>query len=457
MNIYYNIMASTKRDSRDISKFAGRVVGDIYTFPTLYNRDTKGRIHIWKLYVNLVKGNGGSYLHNWEDVDEVVPLTKKTMYEHGNSKKLGYVGRVWTEQGIENMVISKYIPTIITSGKNIGKVNETSMFEQAVIVANGLYEKKVDKGGTPDRKLLSQEFTSESRRAPMALHKYKDFGHKYIVPYIKDGIYVQPKLDGVRAIAHNVGGEVDLYSRGNKNYNHLMTIIGALKPLLVEYPTMFIDGEIYGKGLSLQEISGIRGEKCTYLDEIKYNIFDIFFSDEPDMPFSERYKHMKALFKNDIKKSVKLTMVETCKINKLEDIDKYYKLKLVEGYEGIVLRVPDGIYETDLRHFKERRSYKTLKYKPRESSEFKIIGYASGTNGKELGAIKFIVEIPTKSGNKELTVTPNMPIDKRYEMYKSAKKDFNVFKGKMATIEYDKISDGGIPLYSKMIAIRDYE
>lgn len=457
-------MASAKRNFADIDSYEGKLEGNIYKYPTLYNRDSRGRTHIWNIYMRLILAppNPRKYEQNWKCDDDIIVNPKNYKSRLGNSDDVGIQGQVWTEQGIEGMSISRYIPTLITEGKNIGKRNETSIFTQSLIVANGLYEKKKDKGGVKNKAQL--EVKSQSGRIPpMALHKFKDHGHKYIIPGLDNGIYVQPKLDGVRAIAHIVDDEVDLYSRGNKNYNHIKHLIRGLKRILKRYPTMYLDGEIYGDGLSMQEISGIaRGDKEYHnINQIKFYVFDIYFKDEPKMIFVDRLKQMQALFKKKVVIDVGVLIeVETKKINSLRQLDKYYQKKLVEGYEGVVLRHSDGLYETDPNHFKERRSYHALKYKPRESKEYKIVNFASGTRGKEKGAIKFVVEIPATKDypRSELTLTPNMPLEKRYKMYEEALQNFKViYEGKMATVDYDKLSDKGIPLDAKLITIRDYE
>ncbi len=463
-------MASVDR-IRDVSKLDGKLENNIYSFPTLYNIDKSGRIHLWTVKVMLAKLNI-EYELDWIPKKGLDINTKK-----GTSNEVGFVALVFTEGGIENMKLTRYLPTIIEKGMNVGKINETSIWEQGLISANGLYQKKLAKGNIKDRsyfdsepdksdkaiksdKTKSVKYNKKIERiAPMALHKYSDFGDKHFSDL--DGVYVQPKLDGVRAIARLSESEVDMYSRGNKNWNHLKSLTEELLPLLTEFPTLYLDGELYGDGLSLQQISSIRGETGQYNDLVKFNIFDIFFSDEPNMKWSERYQNIRNIFKEW--KFKKITKVETKKIHSKSDLDKYYKKKLAQGYEGVVLRHPDGVYETELSSFKERRSYFTLKYKPRESDEFKIVGYSSGEKGKEKGAIKFDVEIlmpksKIMGDSKILTVTPNWPIEERYKAYKLAENSFDkVFKGKYATIEYDKFSDDGIPLYAKLIVIRDYE
>jgi hypothetical protein len=95
-----------------------------------------------------------------------------------------------------------------------------------------------------------------------------------------------------------------------------------------------------------------------------------------------------------------------------------------------------------------------LKRKKSYDAEYPIVGYEEGQNGKDKGAIIFIMKT---EDNKEFRAVPNMPLKKRKDLYKEANKDFNKFKNKLATISFDEYSKDKIPLRPKFIAIRDYE
>jgi hypothetical protein len=97
------------------------------------------------------------------------------------------------------------------------------------------------------------------------------------------------------------------------------------------------------------------------------------------------------------------------------------------------------------------------KRKPRHSSEFKIVGYGDGTNGKEKGAILWILETKT---NVQFTVVPiDMTYIERYELFSSMSLDLfeTKYRNKMMTVEYDDLSSDGVPLRAKAKCIRDYD
>jgi hypothetical protein len=80
-------------------------------------------------------------------------------------------------------------PTIC-EGKNLGKVNETTPEQQALIEARAKWQKKLDKG-------YSLELTHEKKYfEPMLAHEYSNYEKLvFTVP-----TYAQPKLDGIRCI-----------------------------------------------------------------------------------------------------------------------------------------------------------------------------------------------------------------------------------------------------------------
>ena len=128
---------------------------------------------------------------------------------------------------------------------------------------------------------------------------------------------------------------------------------------------------------------------------------------------------------------------------------KYYDKFMKDGYEGAIYRNPAGIYKYSTT---TSRSWEVLKIKPRQSAEFKIIGFKDG-NGKNKGLVTFIMQ--TEEGRK-FNAEPNMTEDVRRKLFTEFQKDFT-YKDQMATIEYSELSDNGVPQQPKFIAVRDYE
>ena len=120
--------------------------------PTLYKRDTKGKVREWTICV------------------------------HQN--------KFWTEGGIHNMKMNVAKPTICTA-KNIGSSNETSPEQQAQNEAQAKWDKKLRSGYFTNINDIDDKKFYE----PMLAHNYKDRASE-----VKFPAYSQPKLDGIRCI-----------------------------------------------------------------------------------------------------------------------------------------------------------------------------------------------------------------------------------------------------------------
>ena len=148
-----------------------------------------------------------------------------------------------------------------------------------------------------------------------------------------------------------------------------------------------------------------------------------------------------------------LVLTETILISSESESDNKFQNYIDKGYEGIVYKNIDAKYEYS--SYKEIRSNQFLKRKKNYDDEYPIIGFEEGINGKDKGAIIFIMKT---SDNKEFKAVPNMPLKERKKMYKLALTNFNeIYKNKLATIKFDEYSEDNIPLRAKFISIRDYE
>lgn len=101
-----------------------------------------------------------------------------------------------TQDGADYNVVHGYVDgkkqstTVqVDSGKNIGKKNETSAYEQACAEAESKWKKQLDKGYVED--CSSVDSVKAERISPMLAYSYDDHPKK-----IKWPCYWQPKLDG---------------------------------------------------------------------------------------------------------------------------------------------------------------------------------------------------------------------------------------------------------------------
>lgn len=339
----------------------------------------------------------------------------------------------------------------ITDGKNIGKINETSSYEQAVFEAESKWKKKKSEGmDEMDNIDISKlNINSESNNKvkvcgnnkvetrkifPMLALNFTQRNHDIIFP-----CYVQAKLDGVRCVVQ----KGKMTSRQAKEFIHMEHIKEELKDC-----PYILDGELYSDTLTFQEATGlIRKTKMTETDkekskEINFVVYDVIINKD----YSERLKILTNYFENNNFKYVKLLNTENCE-NK-EEVKQFHKKYIEQGYEGVIIRNKKGEYQESYR------SKNLQKYKEFTDDEYKIIGFTDGT-GIEKGLIIWTCE--TKSGS-QFQVRPKGTHNERRELYNKG----NIFIGKYLTVVYQELTDDGIPRFPTTKSggigdIRDYE
>ncbi|QOI68683.1 ATP-dependent DNA ligase [Klebsiella phage KpS8] len=132
--------------------------------------------------------------------------------------------------------------------KNVGRSNETTAEQQALAEAVSKWEKQVRLGYRDDTSKLEQE----ENFSPMLAHDATKRSKSIVYP-----AYVQPKLDGVRALVTlDADGFPQFNSRGNKLYPVPLDseLSEQVKSLSEHSGFDKFDGELYIHGLSLQKI-----------------------------------------------------------------------------------------------------------------------------------------------------------------------------------------------------------
>lgn len=330
----------------------------------------------------------------------------------------------WSEiimsHGLENGKQAVSIIKVL-SGKNKGKRNETSHFQQAVLEAQSKYNNKLRSGYQIDKE---PKDTFEPMLAQSFDKKEKDI----VYP-----CFIQPKLDGVRCIQKN--GK--LYSRKGTEFSEYLNSL-----LILNIPeNIILDGEIYADSsiMPFETLVGLvkRNQNApdpVLIQKLKYIIFDVYFKDEPDSPFEERLKWLNTNIPNCI-------LTETVE-NKNELMTKYSNY-LNENYEGIMIRNKLGRYQ------KNYRSPNLQKFKNMITEEFEIVGFKDGV-GQDFEAIIWTCKT---QNDKLFDVKPKGTIESRKKIYKIG----NEFIGKFITVQFQGYLETGIPRFPIGISIRDYE
>lgn len=438
-------MTTEVRDFKDFRKFPGKVIDNVYTFPTLWTKNVKGTPLFWNMYVALLPAKKYNFAHNWDRNSlKFLPIED----EYYNSKQTpalsSIVAITFTERGQENGVRARRPATIINTGAKglIGKANERNVFTQALINARSEYEKCISKGYSTSK----NSDKSNSLYYAMAAHSYKDKEDKVAYP-----CYSQPKLDGVRCITCMKDGVILRYSRDHNSWPGYESFDKYLMPIFKEHPDLHFDGELYLHGKRLQEITGTARNLVKSFN-LEYHVFDVFYGNNLNMPFYERLACLSTLANaHTIPPESGIKLVETREINNREELDTAYRDYIAHHYEGQMIRNRDGKYETS--KFGEIRSNMLLKRKKLFDAEYKLVRAEAATKGRAVGT--FIGVFVNAIGKEFNAVFKGMTMEEQRNLYNQYVADPKSFIGQLYTIDYEDLSEDQVPLRPKIKAIRN--
>lgn len=367
------------------------------TFPTLYGEASTGKCKQWTVRVDTRDNTG------------VICVC----YGYKDSK-----------QQVNERIVSK--------GKNIGKSNETTAVQQAVLEAQSLWNKKRDSGYNEVEH--SRSVVSAPVPLPMLAHDYQKRAKSITFP-----CYAQRKLDGVRCVAiANIG----LYSRNGKPLSsHLTHIQSELNSFAAN---TILDGELYSDELTFQEIVGLVKKetlKHTDIDKIRKIYLCVYDTIQPDTIYIHRKEWLEHAFASNTRHSLRL--LETDILRNCDEIKLLHAKYVEEGYEGLILRNTNGIYAVG------HRSADLQKYKEFIDDEFIIIGFKEG-DGIEKGCV--VWKCRTKEGC-EFDCRPRGSHEERMHLYAHAAD----YVGKQLTVRFQEWTDDKKPRFPVGISIRDYE
>jgi len=209
-------------------------------------------------------------------------------------------------------------------------------------------------------------------------------------PFSKPGWIYEPKLDGIRAIAHIKDRSLRLLSRRGLDLTERYP--GLTKSLMKNKEDIIIDGEIVAideRGHpSFQLLQrAAKDNALTKNNRIVYYVFDILYADGRtlfDVPLVERRKILfERLVQTDVVKAVR---------DLGSDGIKAFQACVENDLEGIVAKRVDGTYQPGVR------TNDWLKIKSFKSSELLICGYSRGTGARDDSFGSLILGYYDKSG-----------------------------------------------------------
>lgn len=289
----------------------------------------------------------------------------------------------------------------------------------------------------------------------------KNFEPRYLNKY--NGIFIQPKLDGVRAIWTSK----QLLTRSGKEILGCPQLISYLSE---KFPSTSFDGELYSHTENFDNIVGNvkRTKKIEENLNIEYHVYDIP-TIGTNIKFTDRLARLKELILE--KDAGRIRLVETRQIEPdlsltTKDLVKDLNIYAEHGYEGTMVRNGDGIYVS-------KRSSDLLKIKSWEDDEFELVGCEQLTTKEKImlsewepGALQYSdgsyyrngIETPveavgrlvlrTKDGT-EFGVGTGLTDEQRKSLW------LDLPIGQMIQIKYQELTKDGIPRFPVFLRIRD--
>jgi DNA ligase-1 len=453
----------------------------VQSFPTLYAIDKNGKIKVWNAAV--IRPTGSAV----DDDETATAVAARIMH--------GYIN------GKQQLALRHY-----NTGKNIGRSNETTPLDQCISETRRKWLDKKEKEAYTETKpadygegygdISGNDYNDDGEDGGEAGGGGGSFARPFL-PMLAQTFnpadtclgtgngskkkkvitlpcFVQPKLDGLRCVSYatrseastnaNHGATVALQSRTGAFFTGLPHIAAALRPYLLQHPSVVIDGELYTDQMPFEELAGlIKKKKITPADterlkKVNYHVYDIYDHSRHDMPFSERIDVLASavrrcgcvandtttasgrILRSDTDAAAVVILVRTEKIAALAEFRRLFSDFVEAGYEGIMLRNAAGEYRANYR------SNDLQKYKEFLEDEYRIIDFTQG-EGRDAGAVIWVCE--TADG-KEFTVRPRGTMEQRREWFNEG----DAYIGKNLTVVYQELTEEGKPRFPVGKAVR---
>ena len=323
-----------------------------------------------------------------------------TLNEHGITRVDGknVTQRFLTEQDIFTFLKTEYIPpNKRVSFSQSASIPQSALNKSAYNVSTGVMLADVFKKDTDPRGMLASE-----------------------------------KYDGIRAIWDGR----TLRSRTNKQFYAPSWFIERLPA------DVALDGELHMGRTRFQNTASTVMKKTpvnSEWHEVEYVLFDL--PTTAKTPFHERIASLQRVVKKIGARHV-IAAEHTTILNR-EHMDSLYSNVLKQDGEGLMLRVPDGIYVP-------RRSKLLLKVKPTDDAEAVIIGSVEG-KGKDSGSLgAFKVQLVSKP-EIEFKIGTGFTAKQRRELWKNRP----TLQNTVVTFSHKGHTRAGIPRHPAFMRIRN--
>ena len=363
-----------------------------YEFPELFLLTNKNKIRFWKIWVS------------------------------SDNK----IAKIHTKYGMKDGAVIQPSPQIID--KSIG--NSTT-FLRAKKLAATKWNNRIQKGYNQQEPKVKPSYKRYDIKQPIMPMKAYSIDNKNI----EFPAFIQPKLDGYRALLHKNGNKYEFLSNTQRPYNHLEHLSEDLDKIkLLNNKDIYLDGELYLEDEHVNTLRSIlssielTGEKSKITKKIKFYVFDMFDLKNMNMSYVDRYKVLQELFKIKFKN---ITLTPTSIIKNNNELDKYFEKYVKEGYEGIIVRNMRGLYKL------RGKSIDVLKSKDVKKNKFIIVGYKEA-KGNNKGTVVWEIRC-NNDPRKSFWTKPMGSREERKMMFQKAES----YIGKEVMVKYFEANKNG--------------
>lgn len=280
--------------------------------------------------------------------------------------------------------------------------------------------------------------------------------------WVKDGFYLQPKLNGHRIIWDGTS----LWTRQGKPVVSVPGLVDELTRLFAGKP---LDGELYSHGMSFQKITqtGRRTVNVTDDPNLCMYVYDIPIANKT---FKQRWEILDTEYRPVIESSQRIRIVPTQACSTFLTVHALNPQLLnvfAHEYEGTMLRNADGAYKFG------KRSSDLLKIKRFHDTEATVVGVTQLNTFDKVpvpagtpGARKKSDGTYVKNGAATLhpmigAFVCELPNGTRFEIGSgfthAEREEFwsNPPIGKQVTFQYQELTPDGVPLFPSYLRMKE--
>jgi ATP-dependent DNA ligase len=360
----------------------------------------------------------------------------------------------------------------IREGKNIGKSNETTQYDQACLQAESDWKRKHDEGykslvdlgiyynGDYARVDGQERSFSLAEALDLILPQFNADANGNVKPMlakdwdggkkVKYPCYIQPKLDGVRCLmvinvqwkGKTKNTTVKYLSRSGKEYTTLGHITHHVltSSIVDSKETIILDGEIYSDELTFQEIT--QAVKKQYPNSLKlhFRAYDVVSNQSQQDRIGVAKKLVSTI------NSPLIHWVFTTVAVDQEEVKNFHDKWVQDGYEGAIIRHSSGIYAQG------QRSSDLLKVKEFNENEYKLIGFEYGQRG-----VEDLIAVCEKDDKEFRAKMQGSKAVKQAIVDEHLTNDELITKVLKLTVKHFGYTDDGLPRFPIGKSIRNYE